>query len=166
MDRARDTGAKIDALVRGADWAPTGTRRHHRWIVDATENGNRVSSSGFLVGTPAFKPLPLAFSGRRRGASPEMTVHPARLRRGSCRRGASVIALDAMTRPRKRESGRPDSNRGPPAPKAGALPGCATSRRAKFTLPAPERLSAVERASAGALLLPRSALTVGSHVSP
>jgi hypothetical protein len=26
-------------------------------------------------------------------------------------------------------SGRPDSNRGPPAPKAGALPGCATPRR-------------------------------------
>src|SRR5277367_1999214 len=25
-------------------------------------------------------------------------------------------------------SGRPDSNRGPPAPKAGALPGCATPR--------------------------------------
>src|SRR5713101_2475982 len=26
-------------------------------------------------------------------------------------------------------SGRPDSNRGPPAPKAGALPGCATPRQ-------------------------------------
>jgi hypothetical protein len=30
---------------------------------------------------------------------------------------------------RIRESGRPDSNRGPPAPKAGALPNCATPRR-------------------------------------
>jgi hypothetical protein len=30
---------------------------------------------------------------------------------------------------RIRQSGRPDSNRGPPAPKAGALPGCATPRR-------------------------------------
>jgi hypothetical protein len=28
-----------------------------------------------------------------------------------------------------RKSGRPDSNRGPPAPKAGALPACATPRR-------------------------------------
>ena len=28
-------------------------------------------------------------------------------------------------------SGRPDSNRGPPAPKAGALPGCATPRHPK-----------------------------------
>ncbi len=26
------------------------------------------------------------------------------------------------------KSGRPDSNRGPPAPKAGALPSCATPR--------------------------------------
>ncbi len=26
------------------------------------------------------------------------------------------------------QSGRPDLNRGPPAPKAGALPGCATPR--------------------------------------
>jgi hypothetical protein len=30
---------------------------------------------------------------------------------------------------RIRKSGRPDSNRGPPAPKAGALPNCATPRR-------------------------------------
>ena len=27
------------------------------------------------------------------------------------------------------QSGRPDSNRGPPAPKAGALPSCATPRK-------------------------------------
>ena len=32
---------------------------------------------------------------------------------------------------RKRWSGRPDSNRRPPAPKAGALPGCATPRQTK-----------------------------------
>lgn len=25
MDRARDTGARIDALVRGVNWAPAGT---------------------------------------------------------------------------------------------------------------------------------------------
>ena len=30
--------------------------------------------------------------------------------------------------PRNRESGRPDLNRGPLAPEASALPGCATSR--------------------------------------
>ncbi len=25
MERQRDTGARMDALIRGADWAPTGT---------------------------------------------------------------------------------------------------------------------------------------------
>ncbi len=33
--------------------------------------------------------------------------------------------------PRRNTSGRPDSNRRPPAPKAGALPGCATSRHSQ-----------------------------------
>jgi hypothetical protein len=32
-------------------------------------------------------------------------------------------------RSNRKESGRPDLNRRPPAPRAGALPGCATSRR-------------------------------------
>ena len=26
MSRDRDTGVRLDALVRGADWAPTGTK--------------------------------------------------------------------------------------------------------------------------------------------
>jgi hypothetical protein len=29
MTRKRDTGARMDALVRGADWARTGTNEHH-----------------------------------------------------------------------------------------------------------------------------------------
>jgi hypothetical protein len=36
MERQRDTGARMDALVRGADWAPMGTS-------DATNGNGRTS---------------------------------------------------------------------------------------------------------------------------
>src|SRR5689334_16713237 len=54
---------------------------------------------------------------------------------------ATGVAANGKAPPRpseersvKRWSGRPDSNRRPPAPKAGALPGCATPRLVKNTL--------------------------------
>ena len=31
MERKRDTGERMDALVRGADWAQTGTNDVRRW---------------------------------------------------------------------------------------------------------------------------------------
>lgn len=40
------------------------------------------------------------------------------------------------TKPLQSRSGRPDSNRGPPPPKGGALPGCATSRASIAMTPA------------------------------
>jgi hypothetical protein len=48
--------------------------------------------------------------------------------RQNCRRSGALSSNRSAWVGAKRWSGRPDSNRGPPAPKAGALPGCATPR--------------------------------------
>jgi integrase len=36
MERSRDTGARMDALLRGADWAPMGTNDERSMLSDAT----------------------------------------------------------------------------------------------------------------------------------
>src|SRR5689334_1202320 len=72
---------------------------------------------------------------------------------------ATGVAANGKAPPRpseersvKRWSGRPDSNRRRPAPKAGALPGCATPRLVKNTLKnAPNRHDALRRRAGVAL---------------
>ena len=67
-------------------------------------------------------------AGRRVVARGRLLLIPRRPCQG---RGAAWRCIQP-----RRWSGRPGSNRGPPAPKAGALPGCATPRRMR-----PSRLS-------------------------
>jgi hypothetical protein len=82
-------------------------------------------------------------------AGAEIHDSPARVPTPSEVARARPIGFEPMTRGlegrrsvqlsygrRIRKSGRPDSNRGPPAPKAGALPNCATPRREQEILAA------------------------------
>ena len=68
-----------------------------------------------------------------------------RLLRGSRRACARGTGASGPRRSRtgehraRRLSGRPDSNRGPPPPKGGALPGCATPREVGRVYPQPPR---------------------------
>jgi integrase len=43
MDRKRDTGARMDALIRGADWAETGTNRELVSSPDNTEANKNLA---------------------------------------------------------------------------------------------------------------------------
>src|SRR4051812_26784227 len=53
--------------------------------------------------------------------------------------GDSGAVIHPSSPPPRLQSGRPDLNRRPPAPKAGALPGCATPRSAESSPgPAPQ----------------------------
>jgi len=78
------------------------------------------------IGAPGLAPL--------RFADPAPGLfnlrHVSRGARMSCAslRRSGARPAQSSTRP----SGRPDSNRGPPAPKAGALPSCATPRNHPF----------------------------------
>jgi hypothetical protein len=68
-----------------------------------------------------------AQGARRHGRQPQ---HSASGRRPPLRHESVASSAPSSTR-NGVWSGRPDSNRRPPAPKAGALPGCATSRRVR-----------------------------------
>ena len=79
--------------------------------------------------------LPAGALGKRNGGSAAAVSSPPTAPRPSPKR----LPRRFLEQPR---SGRPDSNRGPPPPKGGALPGCATSRTARLSAPHPSSLRA------------------------
>jgi len=89
--------------------------------------------------TPFCGIFPLRYTGARGGHScitaailNDAAQDVNQARKACSMQGFRVIGF-SPPRGGRTKSGRPDSNRGPPAPKAGALPSCATPRLLRRT---------------------------------